>query len=143
MLYAANGGYFGLLFQGIESNYVFESVGVNWSLVNNKPIPDADGAIIAMATGVHGNIFVGTFDSFLDGSSSGSVYESVAGVWSLVNNSPMPDLGGVMSIQVDSNGGLYVGTFLGNVYESSFGKWILRNQYNNNMVSMTLNYTNN
>lgn len=142
-LYAANGGYFGLLFQGIESNYVFESINGSWSLVNNRPIPDNDGVIIAMTTGSNGNIFVGTFDSFLDGSSSGSVYESVAGNWRVVNNSPMPDNGGVVSIQVDLNNNLYVGTFLGNVYESSFGKWILRNQYNTNMVSMTLKYTNN
>lgn len=138
VLYAATGGIFGGLRN--ESGLVFESVNGSWRQVNSV-IPES-GQIFAMAFNGNKQLFIGTMNvSMLMQNqlvTNGAVYESVNGTWHLVNNRLLPDSGGVLSIQFDKNDNLYAGTFLGNVYESKEGQWILKNRFNSYMTSFAL-----
>lgn len=138
MLYAATGGIFGGLRN--ESGLVFESANGSWTQVNSF-IPES-GQIFTMAFNKSRQLFIGTMNvSMLMQNqlvTDGAVYESVNGSWHLVNNHLISDSGGVLSIQFDKNDNLYVGTFLGNVYESKEGLWILKNRFNSYMTSFAL-----
>ncbi len=138
VLYAATGG----IFAGLrnESGLVFESVNGSWIQVNSV-LPES-GQIFTMAFNKSRQLFIGTMNvSMLMQNqlvTNGAVYESVNGSWHLVNNHLIPDSGGVLSIQFDKNDNLYAGTFLGNVYESKEGQWILKNRFNSYMTSFAL-----
>ena len=139
-LFAAAGGILNVILE--SSSAVFESVNGSWVAIN-QPLPVQEH-IMAMNVDNNNHLYIGSFNNFsLDNSgylSSGNVYESANGSWQLVNG-PLPSYaGGVVSIQFDKKNNLYVGTFLGNVYISQHGMWVLSNSYYTIATSMALIY---